>query len=89
MAAEEVIASLEIKAQGYASLCVARDQLRGFLPASEHEVCTEMAELGAMTAPATPGMPALDAAILLVLQEIAIYMESIAEYMERRRSPVA
>lgn len=83
MTVRDVISSLEAKAHGYASLCAARDELQKFLPAGGSDACARQVEQESLGAAAAAGLPELDAAILLLLREIAVHMEYIA--LELRR----
>ena len=80
----ELVATLEAKVTGYESLCGIRQKLHGAISPDDLDICTEMLELEAMKAPGRPGMPALDGSILLVLQEISIFVEFLSERIQQK-----
>lgn len=86
MTTHEFIANLEAKYCAYTSLCVLRDRLHRHVPSDDRAMAAEWIELQAMASPALPGVPHLDASIMLLLQEIAVYMEYVAADLEANTS---
>jgi hypothetical protein len=86
MVALDFVAVLDAKAGAYEALCALRDKLRALVPPEHHDACVERIALEAMRSPCGAGVPALDAAVLMVLREITVLLECLAEELSGHRA---